>query len=73
MANRQMIENALKIACDDLIIDDDNVNKDECDDVVNEFSRLMKTIKKEAEDAADEDDGESEEDLEDEEEGEEEP
>ena len=73
MANRQMIENALKIACDDLIIDDDNVNKDECDDVVNDFSRLMKTIKKEAEDAADEDDGESEEDLEDEEEGEEEP
>lgn len=65
MVDRTQIENALKIAMDDLILDDENVNKDEIDDVINEFNRLAKLLKKEATEPGESDeDSDEDEDME---------
>lgn len=56
MVDRSQLENALKIALDDFVINDENITKDEIDDVSNEFLRLANMLKKEASESDDEDD-----------------
>lgn len=58
MVKRQQLENALKIALDDEVLNDDNITVGEMDSLKERFDGLFDTLREEAEEDTDEDEDE---------------